>query len=119
MKYGSIDANYFGNASYTLVAGGAPVPPTGAGIGEAASLVERLKTEKRDEIRKTDFADLSRIANGTFFHGRRSVIILVDEQKAPFVNDTTGTITYARSALERDLEIQTRRAIARDLRSTR
>jgi hypothetical protein len=78
IKYGSIDMNYFGNASYRLYAPGAPiVPPIDDDLATIDEIAKRFATKQAD---KNDLARVKRLERSM-----EDFLFVVGEQKAPTI----------------------------------
>jgi hypothetical protein len=78
VKYGSIDMNYFGNASFRLYAPGAPIkPPIAGDLGTLEEIAKRLAEKKAD---KNDLARVKRLERSM-----EDFLFVVGEQRDPIV----------------------------------
>lgn len=78
IKHGSIDMNYFGNASYTLYAPGTPIkPPIGGDLGTLEDVAKELATKTAD---KNDLDRVRRLERSL-----DDFLFVVGEHKDPVV----------------------------------
>jgi hypothetical protein len=94
VKYGSIDLNYFGSASYQVVPAGST--PVASALASARTTVDGAREALAKKIAtKRHLAEVKRIADGTAFASAREILLVIDKTVEPRVHGgIAGEVTY-------------------------